>query len=110
MMHICLVSALVLLPLVHAQVRGLSNGGDLKIAVFGDWPYSQALLDNKANLINSVNGDAEVSLVVHLGDIHSGSMPCTGAGVNRNGVTLTTGGLVGLVNPVGKWRSHLNLS
>lgn len=53
----------------------------ITIAVFGDWPYSQNLLDRADLLINSVNGDRDVSLVMHLGDIHSGSMPCTSAGV-----------------------------
>ena len=53
----------------------------LTIAVFGDWPYNQRLLDNAAPLINSVNADRDVSLVIHVGDIHSGSMPCTSAGI-----------------------------
>lgn len=52
----------------------------LTIAVFGDWPYSQYLLDNAHLLVNSVNADRNVSLVMHVGDIHSGSMPCTSAG------------------------------
>src|SRR5436853_7930408 len=51
------------------------------LAVFGDWPYSQNLLDNAHLLVNSVNTDKEVSLVMHVGDIHSGSMPCTSAGI-----------------------------
>lgn len=54
----------------------------LTLAVFGDWPYSKALKDNAALLYNSVNNDPDVSLVIHVGDIHSGSMPCTGAGLN----------------------------
>ena len=53
----------------------------LTIAVFGDWPYSQNLLDRADLLINSINNDRDVSLVMHLGDIHSGSMPCTSAGI-----------------------------
>ena len=52
------------------------------VAVFGDWPYSQSLLDNAPLLLNSVNNDPDVKLVIHVGDIHSGSMPCTGAGLN----------------------------
>ena len=52
----------------------------LTIAVFGDWPYSTNLLNNAPRLLNSVNSDRDVSLVVHVGDIHSGSMPCTSAG------------------------------
>ena len=73
------------------------------IAVVGDWPYSQALLDNKARLIDSVNGDVKVQLLAHLGDIHSGSMPCTGAGMNLKNVTVTStsDGLKVADNPIG---------
>lgn len=53
----------------------------LTIAVLGDWPYSQNLLDNSSLLIDSVNSDPKVSLMLHVGDIHSGSMPCTSAGI-----------------------------
>lgn len=51
------------------------------IAVFGDWPYSQNLLDNAPRLLNSINSDREVSMVIHVGDIHSGKMGCTSAGI-----------------------------
>jgi len=51
----------------------------LTVAVFGDWPYNQNLLDNAPLLIDSVNSDRDVSLVIHVGDIHSGSMACTSA-------------------------------
>jgi hypothetical protein len=54
----------------------------ITLAVFGDWPYSTTLLNSAQLLINSVNTDPKVSLVLHVGDIHSGSMPCTGAGFN----------------------------
>jgi len=54
----------------------------LTIAVFGDWPYSGDLKTNANLLYNSVNNDPDVSLVIHVGDIHSGSQPCTGAGLN----------------------------
>ena len=54
----------------------------LTLAVFGDWPYSDVLLNSAHLLLNSVNSDPEVRLVLHVGDIHSGSMPCTGAGLN----------------------------
>ena len=53
----------------------------ITLAVFGDWPYAQLLLDNAALLTGSVNADPDVSLVVHVGDIHSGSMPCTSADI-----------------------------
>ncbi len=55
--------------------------GKLALAVFGDWPYSRILLDNASLLINSINADSKVSRVIHVGDIHSGSMPCTSAGI-----------------------------
>ncbi|WP_442754553.1 metallophosphoesterase [Methylocystis sp. JAN1] len=51
------------------------------IAAFGDWPYNTNLLNAAPRLIESVNSDKEVSLVLHVGDIHSGSMPCTSAGI-----------------------------
>lgn len=51
------------------------------LAVFGDWPYNQNLLDNAPLLIKSVNADGDVRRVLHVGDIHSGSMPCTSAGM-----------------------------
>lgn len=53
----------------------------LTLAVFGDWPYNQRLLDNANLLIDSINADPRVSRVLHAGDIHSGSMPCTSAGI-----------------------------
>ena len=72
---------------LSARVRAADtnpNGNDsaapMTIAVFGDWPYDQLLLDNAPLQINSVNADAKVSLVLHVGDIHSG-MPCTSAGI-----------------------------
>ena len=65
-----------------ADDRGNSDSGrPLTVAVFGDWPYNQNLLDNAPLLINSVNADRDVSLVIHVGDIHSGSMACTSAGI-----------------------------
>ncbi len=58
-----------------------SSANRLTIAVFGDWPYSQAILDAAPTLIHSINSDPKVRLIIHVGDIHSGSMPCTGAGL-----------------------------
>jgi hypothetical protein len=55
------------------------DGDRFSFAVIGDWPYSQALLDNAHLLVNSINDDRDVDLVIHVGDIHSGSMPCTSA-------------------------------
>ena len=73
-----------------ARIANTGNGNPinegsanpLTLAVYGDWPYSQALLDTAPLLIHSINSDSKVRLVMHVGDIHSGSMPCTGAGLD----------------------------
>ncbi len=57
------------------------NQDKVTLAVFGDWPYGQVLYDNAQLLINSVNADPAVSRIIHVGDIHSGSQPCTSAGI-----------------------------
>ncbi len=59
-----------------------AQGWPVTLAVFGDWPYSLDLVAVAPLLIDSINGDRDVSGVIHVGDIHSGSMPCTGAGLN----------------------------
>ncbi|MEP7295958.1 MAG: metallophosphoesterase [Burkholderiales bacterium] len=53
----------------------------ITLAVFGDWPYNQNLLDNAPLLVKSINADRAVDVVLHVGDIHSGSQPCTSAGI-----------------------------
>jgi hypothetical protein len=74
-----LAGAFVLTQPVLAQDRDdHDEDGRFSFAVFGDWPYSQVLLDNSQLLVNSINDD-RVDLVMHVGDIHSGSMPCTSA-------------------------------
>jgi hypothetical protein len=61
------------------------------LAVFGDWPYSNSLLTQAPLLIDSINADPNVGTVIHVGDIHSGSMPCTGAGLNPIPATSNPG-------------------
>jgi Calcineurin-like phosphoesterase len=56
----------------------------LTIAVYGDAPYGTsptdtAEFDQTPQFIASVNADPDVSLVMHVGDIHSGSQYCTEA-------------------------------
>lgn len=53
----------------------------LTYAVIGDWPYGTVLFQNASRLIDSVNADAKVSRLIHVGDLHSGSQPCTSAGI-----------------------------
>ena len=57
------------------------NNEKFTIAVFGDWPYNQTLFTSAPLLVNSINADPDVSLTIHVGDIHSGSMACTSAGI-----------------------------
>jgi hypothetical protein len=87
MKRLLLTTALLAAALVSNAATADDRGNDgrdnakLTIAVFGDWPYNTNLLNNAPLLLNSVNSDRDVSLVLHVGDIHSGSMPCTSAGV-----------------------------
>lgn len=84
---VCAVGNLFLSSAAFAE----REGKPLAVAVLGDWPYggpAQAATtgdlrkDNAPPLLNSVNSDSDVSLVIHVGDIHSGSMPCTGTGLS----------------------------
>lgn len=65
----------------QAAVAGSDRSDKITIAVFGDWPYSQVQLENAPLLVSSINSDPEVRRVIFVGDIHSGDMPCTGAGL-----------------------------
>jgi len=78
-----LSAALVAASLTAASttIEAKDDGTTITLAVFGDWPYSQFLLDNGNLLTNSVNSDPSINWVVHVGDIHSGSQPCTSAGI-----------------------------
>lgn len=70
-----------------AQASNTPRNDQVTVAVFGDWPYADKttgndyLLDNAGLLINSINSDAGVSFIIHVGDIHSGHQPCTSAGI-----------------------------
>jgi len=59
-----------------------STPGETNVAVFGDAPYGttptdHAEFDASPAFINSINADPTVSLVIHVGDIHSGKQYCT---------------------------------
>jgi len=73
-----IVGASFALPVHAAEDRSESA---LTIAVIGDWPYNDLLLNNSALLVDSVNSDARVRFLLHVGDIHSGSQPCTSAAI-----------------------------
>lgn len=72
--------AVLCLPSLAAADDDSDGRDDVAIAVIGDWPYSQQLLDNAHLLVDSVNA-SDARLLIHVGDIHSGSMPCTSAGI-----------------------------
>jgi hypothetical protein len=80
-----LLSTVLLAATIAADHSAIADehhdNNKLTIAVFGDWPYNLNLLTNAPLLINSVNADPDVSQVIHVGDIHSGSFTCTSAGI-----------------------------
>lgn len=74
---------LTLLPVTGAGADPRPDGGNgngaSTIAVFGDAPYGadHAQLDATPAFIETINADPRVDSVIHVGDIHSGSEPCT---------------------------------
>jgi hypothetical protein len=76
----------IALPASAGNGTPLNTGSanTLTLAVYGDAPYGTsnsdtAELNATPAFIDSVNHDPHVSLVVHVGDIHSGSQRCTQA-------------------------------
>jgi hypothetical protein len=88
-----LISAALFAFAAAADDDGKENSSrsesQFSIAAIGDWPYAntsvspikRVLFDNAHLLSDSINADPDVSLVLHIGDIHSGSEPCTGDGL-----------------------------
>jgi hypothetical protein len=80
-----LVLAAVVLSGLAIAAAGVAGNGtpintgsanELTVAAYGDTPYNPALIAHQPELIDSMNSDPKVDLVIHVGDIHSGSMPC----------------------------------
>jgi hypothetical protein len=69
--------------LVIAASRVAANPNTLTLAVFGDSPYLDPSFAPHLEFlatpafIDTINADPSVQEVVHVGDIHSGSEPCT---------------------------------
>ncbi|MGZ5098524.1 MAG: hypothetical protein ACXWG9_12375 [Usitatibacter sp.] len=76
-----LVAACFSSPAPAGEKSDEGSEAAMTIAVFGDWPYNDLLLANSDLLVSSVNADRAVRTVIHVGDIHSGSQPCTSAGI-----------------------------
>lgn len=72
---------MIAMPAVAVEFDRDDGAKPVTIAVFGDWPYNQNLLDNANLLTGSINADPNVSLAMHVGDIHSGSAACTSADI-----------------------------
>jgi hypothetical protein len=74
-------AACLVQPALAAEKAADASNSAITVAVLGDWPYNNLLLANANRLLDSVNGDAGVRAIIHVGDIHSGSQPCTSAGI-----------------------------
>ena len=78
---IALVAAAVVV-VVAAASASAGNPNTLTLAVYGDAPYGTSNADTAElaatpAFIASINHDASVQEVIHVGDIHSGSQKCT---------------------------------
>jgi hypothetical protein len=75
----------VALAIAAAGAAAGTNPNTLTLAVFGDSPYLDPLFPAHAEFnatpafIKTINDDSSVQDVIFVGDIHSGSEPCTAA-------------------------------
>jgi len=72
----------ILAATIAALVAGCAIAKPVTFAVYGDAPYGTSATDTAQVVatpafVQAVNADAAVSLVVHVGDIHSGKSYCT---------------------------------
>lgn len=82
-----LLGAAALAASVVATTASAGGPGKLTLAVYGDSPYldpafasqPKAEFDATPAFIDTINADKSIQEVVHVGDIHSGSEPCTNA-------------------------------
>lgn len=81
MKNFALIAALMSGLTLCSGSRG-ESANSVTVAVFGDWPYNANLLKNSSLLVRSINADSDVRRVIFVGDIHSGTMPCVGAGLS----------------------------
>jgi hypothetical protein len=69
---------------IECSVPGAGSASPATLAVYGDAPYVTTPTDTSQTLatpafVAAVNADPAVSLVLHVGDIHSGKQFCTEA-------------------------------
>src|SRR5215510_8353352 len=73
----------VALAIAATRVAAGANPNTLTLAVFGDSPYldpsfpPHSEFNASPAFINTINADSSVQDVIFVGDIHSGSEPCT---------------------------------
>jgi hypothetical protein len=76
-----LVGACMFGVLSHANADTVKKTvSPFTLAVFGDSPYDPtgtAQFDLTPKFISSINADSDVSVVLNVGDLHSGSQACT---------------------------------
>src|SRR5262249_8835562 len=71
------------LAVATAHLAAGTNPNTLTLAVFGDSPYLDSRFPAHAEFlatpafIDTINADPSIQDVIHVGDIHSGSEPCT---------------------------------
>jgi len=76
-----IVAAALVIGAVH--VAAGTNPNTLTLAVFGDAPYLDPRFPPHTEFaatpafIDTINGDSSIQEVIQVGDIHSGSEPCT---------------------------------
>ena len=86
------ISGVAVAVVAASTVVGAQNGtpinpnskNTLTVAVYGDSPYGTIPTDTTQTdktlaFIDSINQDPKVDLVLHVGDIHSGSQFCIGS-------------------------------
>jgi hypothetical protein len=71
------------LALAGAVAAPAAASDEITFAVIGDTPYDAAQEAALPGLVASVNADRRVRFVAHLGDIKSGSTPCSDAYFGR---------------------------
>jgi len=87
---VCTAALVASLPATEMSAGGHASGSEAStIAVYGDSPYGvckitptpvctdTAQFDATNAFVDTINGDPDVDLVVHVGDIHSGKEFCT---------------------------------
>jgi hypothetical protein len=80
---VAVAAAFLVLPAAAASAaeagdaQGQQKAGHFSFAVIGDVPYGAAQIAAFPSMVDRINAEAGLSLAVHVGDIKTGSSPCT---------------------------------